>query len=65
MLELDLKMRPSENINRALALYTDDFDDEAEQNDSETLKMIEKDLDDFFDIQIYSTVYFGSQLEPH
>ena len=26
---------------------------------------MEKNLSDFFDIQIFSTVYFGSQHEPH
>ena len=26
---------------------------------------LEKNLSDFFDIQIFSTVYFGSRNEPH
>jgi len=26
---------------------------------------LEKNLSDFFDIQIFSTVYFGSKREPH
>ena len=26
---------------------------------------LEKNLSDFFDIQIFSTVYFGSRQEPH
>lgn len=44
-------------VNHALALYSDaDPDDQS---------YFEKNLDDFFSIQVFSTVYFGSRHEPH
>lgn len=52
-----------------LSLYgTDEEESEDSENgimDNSHVGYLEKNLSDFFDIQIFSTVYFGSQREPH
>ena len=64
MLELDVHIRPSNNVERTLALY-DTSDPAANRGMENGQGFLEKNLSDFFDIQIFSTVYFGSKKEPH
>ena len=45
--------------------YRLDTADENDANSSKHQGFLEKNLSDFFDIQIFSTVYFGSKREPH
>lgn len=47
-------------VDRSVALFHHD-----EGILHEGFGYLEKNLQDFFDIQIFSTVYFGSNLEPH
>ena len=66
VLELDLQIRPAETSNRFLTLFEMDEEDGIEDNTAINGRgFLEKNLADFFDIQIFSTVYFGSQHEPH
>ena len=66
VLELDLQIRPAETSKRFLTLYEMDDDEGVEDNTAINGQgFLEKNLADFFDIQIFSTVYFGSQHEPH
>ena len=57
VLELDLHIRPVGNVSGALALLNADDDEIATGGSG----FLEKNLSDFFDIQIFSTVYFGSR----
>ena len=69
VLELDVHIKPRGNISHALALYSEDNPTSTtDSNDSSSNGgpgFLEKNLSDFFDIQIFSTVYFGSRREPH
>ena len=62
VLELDVHIRPSNNIERTLSLFDTSETSDAMENGQ---GFLEKNLSDFFDIQIFSTVYFGSKKEPH
>ena len=66
VLEFDVQVRPAEP-NRLLALYESESGHEDEINEAINGRQgyLEKHLSDFFDIQIFSTVYFGSRHEPH
>ena len=66
VLEFDVQVRPAEP-NRLLALYETESGHEDEINEAINGRQgyLEKHLSDFFDIQIFSTVYFGSRHEPH
>ena len=61
MMEFNIQARPAGNssLNRLMQLHSRD------SKDGVIGGWLEKDLEDFFDIQIFSTVYFGSQKEPH
>jgi hypothetical protein len=61
VLELDLHIRPVGTASGHMAL----LGDEEEQVATGGSGFLEKNLSDFFDIQIFSTVYFGSRNEPH
>ena len=75
MLELDLHVKPVGDLSGALALMSMvshfnkllisliDVDEEGMGEGGSGF--LEKNLSDFFDIQIFSTVYFGSKQEPH
>ena len=65
--EFDVGIRPANNVNRLLSLYANEepSDDGIEQELNGHKGYLEKNLSDFFDIQIFSTVYFGSRHEPH
>ena len=61
MIELDVHVKPANNVQRTLSLYQDNNNMTADNGQG----FLEKNLSDFFDIQIFSTVYFGSKKEPH
>lgn len=64
--ELDVEVRPAEPTKKFLALYELDSESGQDANTATNGQgFLEKNLSDFFDIQIFSTVYFGSQHEPH
>ena len=65
MLELDVHIKPTGNVNHALALYLDENNETGPSTPENGAGFLEKNLSDFFDIQIFSTVYFGSKREPH
>ncbi len=65
-----MEIRPAEPIyHNRLALYSDESAEAIDPANDDTMSnhagFLEKNLSDFFDIQIFSTVYFGSQHEPH
>ena len=64
IMEFDIQARPAGNssLNRLMQLHSRDSEDGGRLD---ATGWLEKDLEDFFDIQIFSTVYFGSQKEPH
>ena len=65
-LELDVHIRPSNSVNfAAMALFSEESDLENMESADNKVGFLEKNLSDFFDIQIFSTVYFGSKREPH
>jgi len=71
MLELDVEIKPREKEpSHLLSLFAgDDSNDTLEAinglSGNGHQGFLEKNLSDFFDIQIFSTVYFGSKREPH
>jgi len=69
VLEFDLMARPAEPPSHILALFATEeptaTDSEANSTENKAPGFLEKSLSDFFDIQIFSTVYFGSQHQPH
>ena len=64
MVELPLRFESAGSDKRILALYEGEAATE-EKTKQQRQGFLEKDLSDFFDIQIFSTVYFGSRHEPH
>ena len=67
VLEFDVQIRPAQPANPFLQLYENESAPEADMNEADNGRkgFLEKNLSDFFDIQIFSTVYFGSKHEPH
>ena len=71
MLELDVHVKPREKeVSHLLSLFADaSLDDTSDAinglSGNGHQGFLEKNLSDFFDIQIFSTVYFGSKREPH
>ena len=72
--ELDVEIRPAHKVEglteeliseKLLSLFATDDNKMDNSEDPNHAGYLEKNLQDFFDIQIFSTVYFGSRHEPH